>query len=181
MKITFSINDEKTITNTTAKITISIKGTINGESRDKLEARTANVTKTLFPDNQWAFTDFGYNADGFTFHVSATTRIDSLQNDQLAEKCESLGSDTLRVILVGVDDSIPSHVLREAESDLRLHVIALAEQEAIKLGGKVVDINFNSPAQYRGIVAASATYADSSKSLGHSEKIQINANVVVER
>lgn len=191
MKVSFTLNDEKTVTNTTVKIIVAISGTINGESRKDIEARCDEIAKKIFPDVKWAFSNFKYNGDGLTFTVSASTRIDATQNDQLASKCAEASNDSTRIAIQTIDASIPTHDIRTAESDIRINLIKLADEEAKRLGGKVQKVLFNPSytdnySNSRGggrmmLETAGASYAadNSGSQLGHSEKIVISAEVSV--
>lgn len=108
MKIKFDMTDEVTITNTTVKISAWIQGVINGQDRPTLEASALELAKKLFPDVQWAFSNFSYNPDGFTFRVQASTRIDATQNDQLEQRADSISEvGKLTISIHNIDASIP--------------------------------------------------------------------------
>lgn len=193
MKIKFDMTDEVTITNTTVKITAWIAGVINGQDRPTLEAQSLELAKKLFPDVSWAFSNFTFQPDGFSFRVQANCRIDSTENDNLPAKAEVLGEKgKLTISISNIDSSIPLFQKRDAESDLRVALIDKAKAEASKLGGVVSEVNF-SEAHVRDITSNSygvraASYALESTSkgigadsvnLGHSEKIYLQASVEV--
>jgi hypothetical protein len=194
MKIQFDVTDETTITNTTVKLTGMITGVVNGQSRDALEDKALALTKELFPDAKWAFSNFQY-PDNFTFRVQVSTRIDASLNDQLDQKAERVSKKgDLQIAFSTPDASIPLHEKRKAESDLRVSLIAKAQEEAIKLGGEVKSVVFGIADSYGISNAKNATYASSAMrgvnleaaggaadrvALGHSEKIQLSASIVV--
>ena len=193
MKIKFDMTDEVTITNTTVKITAWIAGVINGQDRPTLEAQALELAKKLFPDVSWAFSNFTFQPDGFSFRVQANCRIDSTENDNLPAKAEVLGEKgKLTISISNIDSSIPLFQKRDAESDLRVALIDKAKAEASKLGGVVSAVNF-SEAHVRDITSnayggRAASYALESTSkgigadsvnLGHSEKIYLQASVEV--
>lgn len=190
MKIKFDLTDEVTITNTTVKITVWIHGVINGQDRPALEAASLEMAQKLFPDAQWAFSNFTFQPDGFTFRVQASTRIDATENDQLEQKAARLSEQgKLTLTIYSMDVSIPLFQKREAESDLRVALIEKAKAEAAKLGGELSAITFGevgsqSFANNGRAMMASASYMESAKgadsvSLGHSEKIYLNASIVI--
>ena len=119
MEIEFSLVDEKTVTNTTVKVTVSIQGTINGTKREALESRCLDLVKSLFPNNQWAFANFVFNPDGLTFTTRASTRIDASLNDGLVEKAKAVSTDSTKLSIQTIDPSIPAHDIRQAESAIR--------------------------------------------------------------
>jgi hypothetical protein len=195
MKIKFNMTDEVTITNTTVKISAWIQGVVNGQDRPALEAAALELAKKLFPEVSWAFSNFTYQPDGFTFRVQASTRIDATQNDQLALKCDQLSEQgKLTIAINNIDASIPLHEKRKAESDLRVALIEKAKAEAEKLSGTVTRIEFGEAiardimSNARGAsYAASAMMLESTSkgggsdgvSLGHSEKIYLEAQLTV--
>lgn len=186
MKIKFSLTDETTITNTTVKITTWLNGVVANQSRDALEAKCLETAKKLFPEAKWAFSDFTYNPDGLTFRVQASTRIDSTQNDQLAEKAKTASTNgDINIAIQNIDPSIPLYEKRAAESDLRLKMLTKAKEEAGKLGGEVSEIAFEepNPVNFRAATYAASMAFDSAggaPALGHSEKINLSATVTVE-
>lgn len=189
MKVTFDLADEKTITNDTVKLAVLIQGAVAEQSRDKLEAAADAITKELV-NKDWSFSNFTYSPDGFTFSVTASTRIPAQENDRLAERAAALGKrGQITMTLTDADPSIPLHQKRAAESDLRIALIEKAKAEAEKLGGTVESIAFSraSSQALRGVMAAS-TYSLSNDasggglegvSLGHSEKMAMNAGITV--
>lgn len=187
MKVRFSITDETTITNTTVKVTAWITGVVNGETREQIEARALATWKTLFPDVKQSFSNFTYQPDGLTFRVQVATRIDASENDQLDQRAVAASNDTVKITNLQIDPSIPVHDLRKGESDLRVRMLSLAQDEAKKVGGVVLKVNFNP--DYSGTRTAShkafnATYAmeaagGAAPALGHSEKLTLTAEVVV--
>jgi hypothetical protein len=192
MKIKFDLTDEVTITNTTVKLTCWISGVINKQNRPTLEKNSLELAKKLFPDAKWAFGDFSYMPDGFSYRVKATTRIDATQNDQLAKRAKDVSDQGVLTIQVQeADTSIPLHQRREAESDLRLALIEKAKTEATKLGGTIRKLEFGAAGSMdfsnRGIQAASYAVSATAKgggadgvSLGQSEKIFLSASIVVD-
>lgn len=95
----------------------------------------------------------------------------------------------ITIVLVDADPAIPLHQKRDAESNLRVALIEKAKAEAEKLGGNVDAISFSraSSQAMRGAMMAS-TYSTSNDamggglegvSMGHSEKMAMNASVVV--
>jgi len=190
MKIKFDLTDEVTITNTTVKISAWIQGVINDQDRPALEAASLDLAKKLFPDASWAFSNFTYQPDGFTFRVQATTRIDSTQNDQLAQRCDQLSNQgKLTIQISNIDPTIPLHQKREAESNLRQSLIEKAQAEAEKLGGRLARVDFIEAGNQhmaantlRGSVAsyAVAGAAPDSVNLGHSEKIYLAAALTID-
>jgi hypothetical protein len=186
MKVRFSLTDETTITNTTVKVTAWITGVVNGETREQIEARALATWKTLFPDVKQSFSNFTYQPDGLTFRVQVATRIDASENDQLDQRAITASNDTVRITNLQIDPSIPVHDLRKGESDLRVRMLSLAQDEAKKIGGVVSKVNFN---PHSGSSIASqkmfnATYAmeaagGAAPALGHSEKLSLTADVVV--
>lgn len=191
MKIKFDLTDEVTITNTTVKITAWVNGVINGQDRPALEAASLEMVQKLFPDAKWAFSNFTFQPDGFTFRVQASTRIDATENDQLEQKAAKLSEQgKLTLSIYNLDASIPLFQKREAESNLRVALIEKAKAEAEKLGGELSAITFGeagsqSFANNGRAMMASASYSlESAKgadsvSLGHSEKIYLNASIVI--
>jgi hypothetical protein len=189
MKLRFNLTDEKTVTNSTVKITTAIRGTINGECREKIEARCLALVKSLFPDNKWAFSNFSYNGDGLTFSVAASTRIEAALNEQLEEKAKNASTADTKLSVTHIDPSIPSHDMRRAESELRVRLVGLANAEAKTLGGNVTRVEFE-PSYSAGLsnsksMSAMATYASAAPAgggapqLGHSEKIMLTAMVTI--
>lgn len=191
MKIKFEMTDEVTITNTTVKITAWIQGVVNGQERPLLEAQALELAKKLFPDAKWAFSNFTYQPDGFTWRVQASTRIDATQNDQLDVRADEVSeAGKLTIQFQSPDASIPLHQKREAESNLRVELISKAKAEAEKLGGTISKVVFGDVETRQlnnAMRAASASYrleaagggADSA-SLGHSEKIYLAATITVD-
>jgi hypothetical protein len=194
MEINFTLTDEKTITNTTVKISGWITGVVNGQDRATLETKSQELANKLFPDVSWAFSNFSY-PDGFTFRVQVATRIDSAQNDQLDARAEEISDKgSLTIAIYDIDASIPLYARREAESDLRIQLIEKIKAEAAKLGGTAETITFSQASSHH---VANATYAAASFSnsaprgvvgdagpggpagLGHSEKISLSATVKV--
>lgn len=190
MKIKFEMTDEVTITNTTVKITAWIQGVVNGQERALLEAQALELAKKLFPDAKWAFSNFTYQPDGFTWRVQASTRIDATQNDQLDVRADEVSeAGKLTIQFHAPDASIPLHQKREAESNLRVELINKAKAEAEKLGGTISKVVFGDVETRQlnnAMRASSASYrleaaggADS-VSLGHSEKIYLAATITVD-
>ncbi len=192
MKIKFEMTDEVTITNTTVKITAWIQGVVNGQERSVLEAQALELAKKLFPEANWAFSNFTYQPDGFTWRVQASTRIDATQNDQLEVRADQLSeAGKVTLSISNIDASIPLHQKRGSESDLRVALIAKAKAEAEKLGGRVAEVVFGDveTRQIKSAMrAASASYSLESTmgggadnvSLGHSEKIYLAATITVD-
>jgi hypothetical protein len=193
MKIKFELTDEVTITNTTVKLTTWITGVVNGQDRPALETQALDLAKKMFPDTKWAFSNFTYMPDGFTWRVMASTRIDATLNDQLDIRAESLSTKgQLTISIQNIDANIPLHQKRDAESDLRVALIEKARNEAEKLGGSLKRIDFNDAASFSVSNARGGGYAASymestakgggadGVSLGHSEKINITAVIVVD-
>jgi len=193
MKIKFELTDETTITNTTVKISAWIQGVIDGQERPALEGRALEMAKKLFPDASWAFSNFTYMPDRFTWRVRATTRIDATQNDQLDERADQANEPgKITISFEAPDASIPLHQRRDEESKLRVALIAKAKEEAAKLAGTLTRVEFTE-SQRRDITSnsmrmASASYMESTAkgggadgvSLGHSEKIYISAILTVD-
>lgn len=195
MKIKFNLTDEVTITNTTVKVTAWVNGVINGQERPALEAASLELVKKLFPEAKWAFSNFTFQPDGFTFRVQASTRIDATQNDQLEKKAAELSeSGKLTLQIYNIDASIPLFQKREAESNLRVALIEKAKAEATKLAGVLTKVEFGevgsqSFSNNGRAMIASASYALESTakgggadgvSLGHSEKIYLEASLTVD-
>lgn len=188
MKITFDLTDEKTITNDTVRLTTMITGAVAEQSRDKLEAAADEITKQLV-NKDWSFSNFTYSPDGFTFSVTANTRIPAVENDRMAERAAALGArGKITIQLIEADPSIPLHQKRDAESNLRVALIDKATAEAEKLGGVVETIAFSRAQSQalRGIMASSSYSneafggaAADNVSLGHSEKIAMTASIIV--
>lgn len=186
MKIKFELTDEKTIINQTVKISAQISGVINDQDRGQLEQRAQEVAEKLIPGASWAFSNFQFLPDGFTFRISATTRIDSSQNDQLEQKAKAVSNSKLTVALHNPDVSIPLFQRRAAESEIRIALIDKAKAEAEKLGGKLTRIEFTESNAHaitsNSYRAASTSFEDAAggaKGLGHSEKIQMSANLTI--
>lgn len=193
MKIKFEMTDEVTITNTTVKVTAWVNGVINGQERPALEAASLDLVNRLFPDAKWAFSNFTFQPDGFTFRVQASTRIDATQNDQLDQKAAALSEQgKLTLLINNIDPSIPLFQKREAESNLRIALIEKAKEEAKKLGGEVTVVEFGEVGSKqfanhgRGTMMAasysleSAPGGSDSVSLGHSEKIYLEATIQIQ-
>ncbi len=188
MKTIFSLTDETTITNTTVKVMAQITGTISGETREQIEARCLAAAKRLF-DDKWAFSDFVYQPDGFTFRVNASTRIDASLNDQLTEKALTASDESTRLTIARIDPSIPTHEIRAAESDLRVKIIALAKAEAKKLKSDVLKVDFATEAvssvanmkamSFNATYSQEAPSGGGSPALGHSEKLSMTAQVTI--
>lgn len=187
MKIKFNMTDEKTLVNQTVKITTQINGVISDRDRNGLEQAAKELAEKLIPDASWAFSNFQFLPDGFTFRINASTRIDSSQNDQLEQKAKAISDGRMTIALHSPDVSIPLFQRREAESNLRIALIEKAKAEAEKLGGKLSSIKFHdsnahpiTSNSYRAASYESAGgMAADSKGLGHSEKIQMMADVVI--
>lgn len=187
MKIVLNLIDETTVTNTTVKITAWITGIIQGDSREKIEARVLEAWKRLFPDGKQSFSSFTYQPDGLTFRVQAVTRIDASLNDQLNEKAKQASDDNVKIQIHNIDPSIPVHDMRAAESDLRVRMLDLAKAEASKLGGTVAKMDFTADLTIgmanNKALAFNATYAASpaggAPQLGHSEKLSLSAVITV--
>lgn len=193
MKIKFDLTDEVTITNTTVKITAWVNGVINGQDRPALEASALEMVQKLFPDAKWAFSNFTFQPDGFTFRVQASTRIDATENDQLEQKAAALSeTGKLTLSISNLDASIPLFQKREAESNLRVALIEKATAEAVKLGGTLSSVEFGEAGSHqfanngRAMMASSYSLESTAKgggqdgvSLGHSEKIYLNASITV--
>jgi hypothetical protein len=189
MKITFDLTDEKTITNDTVKLAVLVTGAVAEQSRDVLETAADAITKQLV-NKDWSFSNFTYSTDGFTFSVTASTRIPAQENDRLAERAAQLGTrGKITITLTDADPSIPLHQKREAESNLRVSLIEKAKTEAEKLGGKVDAIAFsraNSQALRGAMMASSYSLSNDATggglegvSLGHSEKMALTASIAV--
>ena len=187
MKVRFSLTDETTILNSTVKVTAWITGVVNGETREQIEARALATWKTMFPDVKQAFSNFTYQPDGLTFRVQVATRIDASENDQLDQRAAEASNDTVKITGLNIDPSIPAHDLRKGESDLRVRMLSLAQDEAKKIGGVVSRVDFNPDLSGNRIASNkmfNATYAmeaagGAAPVLGHSEKLSLTADVVV--
>ena len=191
MIIRFDVTEETTITNTTVKITAWITGVIGGQDRETLEGKSLELARKLFPDAKWAFSNWTYQPDGFTFRVQATCRIDSSQNDQLDVKTAEISEKgALTIQISNIDASIPLFETRKAESDLRVALIARATEEATKLGGVLSRVVFNnafsqslSNSSSKNATYAAAAFnleaAGGAPQLGHSEKILLSAEITV--
>lgn len=187
MKIKFDLTDEKTVTNTTVKVNTTVRGTINGETREQIEARCLTAVKKVFPDNQWAFSNFNWNADGLTFSVAASTRIDAIKNSGLNDLAKAASDQNTKVGIQSIDASIPQHDIRRAESALRENIIMIAQKEAEYLSGKVVKVDFSEApmnSMRSSATMKAASYLEDagvgSASLGHSEKVTMTATITVE-
>ena len=195
MKLTFNLADEKTLTNDTVKITALIMGAINKLDRIALEQKAKELSKKLF-DKDWAFSNFNYSNDGFSFSVQATVRVDAAENDRLAMRAAEISTKgDLTIDVIDADVNIPLHRRREAESDLRVSLIDKANAEASKLGGTVDEITFSDArsqalsnaysvaASYMetagGARGAKGPAGPSGESLGHSEKLTMGCVVKV--
>lgn len=187
MKIKFDLTDEVTITNTTVKVTIYITGVINGQERPALESSALDLANKFFPGANWAFSNFTFQPDGFTFGVQASTRVDASLNDQLEQKAADLNErGILTLQIFNIDTSIPLFQKRDAESDLRLSIIEKARSEAKKLGGVISSIEFKELGArdgFNGGARMAASYSLESApggGLGQSEKIYLTAKVEID-
>jgi hypothetical protein len=187
MKIKFDLTDEVTITNNTVKVTVAITGVINGQDRPALESSALELANKFFPGASWAFSNFSFQPDGFTFRVQASTRVDASLNDQLEQKATDLNErGILTLQICDTDTSIPLFQKRDAESDLRLAIIEKAKAEASKLGGSISSIEFKEPGSHRDVYSNGARMASYSlesaggPGLGQSEKIYLSAKIEVD-
>ncbi len=190
MKLIFTIDDEKTIVNETVKVTVSIQGQVGEDDRSALEARAREIALKFLPEASWAFSNFILANNGMMFNVTGTTRIDALENDQLAERANELSDRKTILQVQQLDPSVPLFQIRKAQSEMRVSIIAKAQEEAKLLGGfvKKVDFTEDDGSNFRKSVSnsgmrsmASSSYALESvgdgSPLGHSEKILMSATI----
>lgn len=192
MKLIFEIKEERTIVNNTVKVTCLIKGVIGDDDRGNIDLRVQEVANRLFPDAKWAFSFYQELSDGFTFQVHASTRVDAMQNDRLAERANEACIKGTNIEISNIDQKIPQRQMREEESSLRIALIAAAKEEAQKLGGRVERIDFTEMARFgSSTVAASSAFYEAKGSggrpgpagaagIGHSEKIALEAKLEIE-
>lgn len=203
MKVTFSLGEEKTVTNETVKVILSINGIVADQTKENIDKSILDKVLEFLPDKKsedWAFSGFSfYDNRGFRmFAVQASTRIPASENDNLSERARDLSNDSISVEIANIDLSIPQYRYREAESELRQAILKRAKEEAEKLskayGGsgpkfKVSSVEFEAPitAQPKGMRAApgsaffESTYSNAGggEGIGHSEKTTLNAVVTV--
>lgn len=93
MRYTFTLQDEKTLTNETVKVFIKVTGPADAERSD-LEARARERLEKLLPDADWVFTGLEINrAAGYPlFTTTASARIPVGQNDNLHQKARDLST-----------------------------------------------------------------------------------------
>ncbi len=191
MKLTFDMMDEKTVTNDTIKVTATIDGLVQGDTKEVIEESIQAAMKELLPDADWAFSNFTFYRRNFPMYsVKASARVLASHDDGLVDRAEKLTTDKLAIAIENIDHSIPAHRFKEAESELRETLLLRATAEAKKLSEiygqslEVDSIRFGAPTVSQPIRMASASYLESSVSakgggLGHSEKTVLSAKVVL--
>lgn len=186
MKIKFDIEDEKTVTNETVKITVKVQGQVGEDDRTTLETRAREVVLKFLPNASWAFSNFNFISNGMMFQVTGSTRIDAVENDQLVEKATAVSTRQTILTVQQIDPSIPLFEIRKAQSAMRASIIEKAREEARLLGSLVKRVDFSEDVsrghrpQMRSVTSNSGSYgleAADAAPLGHSEKIYMTATV----
>ena len=195
MKYRFTINDEKTLSNNTVKVTVRLTGPANA-MRPELERRIRDTLSTFIEDANWVFGGFTINRNQGVPLFTATTsaRIPVSGNDDLVGRAQDSSTDEVFLQIVNVDDSIPLHLVREGQEEIRLNLFAKVQEEVIRLKEKT-GIDFEiSKVDYRADMTAadflagrgkdksfSNSYAADSAAgaISYSEKIYGQADVTL--
>lgn len=199
--LSFSIDAETTVTNTTVKLTAAIVAVIDGEKITE-ENLATKVKETLnsFVGGEWIFqnptrtrNDAGFEEARYT----ATVRVDQAENHDLDERREEASQRGLRITQVVTDTSTPKRAIAEAESALRVILLKRAQNQAESMSaaaGRTYRLHALDFAQmrqegmnHRGMMMASATsYALESASppnvvdvIGHTQKLTMAASVTL--
>ena len=192
--ISFPLDAETTVTNSTVKFTASVLAIIDGQKIT--EENLSNSVRTLlnnFVEGEWVFSnptrikgDSGFEEARFT----ATLRADQSENRAIDQRREEVSSPGLRITSVHPDTSVPQAAIAEAETELRVILLKRAQNQAKKLSEaaereyRVHDICFsnlnNSDRMKFGSTAyATEASASASSSIGHTQKLSMNATVTL--
>jgi hypothetical protein len=194
MQYIFEIEDEKTITNETVKVIVTVSGPAN-LPRTEIEKQVREVLHDFLPDADWSYAGLQINKNaGFpTYNSKAGARIKASENGDLYSRAQDYSSPEATININNIDESIPLYQRREADKELRiaLYTKALAEIETLaevaegELRIRTIDYTAISPTSNAGkfsnsySTANAALVGDAVDSIGYSEKITMSARVVI--
>lgn len=200
MRYQFTIEDEKTVTNDTVKVMVQVTGPVENDSRDQLEKRARSALKQYLPEADWVFGGFQFSQSaGYPlFVVPASCRIKANLNDDLINRANRFECEEgVRLQVTNLDQSIPMHLIRNAEKDLRFNLLEMVENELADLrismdndNLQITSFEFTKLVTSRGskgslLVGNAYSLDDSSDAssadapIGYAEKIQGSASVVI--
>lgn len=204
MRYQFILNDEKTVTNPTVKVTVQATGPADAP-REELETRVQDALSAFLPDVTWIFGGFGVSSNaGFPIYtVLASARINAELNDNLEERAANYRGKGASLRLYDIDQSIPLHIIREAEQTMRLNILKLANIELDRLSNEASGLpagtlpklhieqldfsiqrsspyrNAKDPSSYSTANSMAPAAAGGIGAIGYSEKIYSSAVVLI--
>lgn len=198
--ISFNVDAETTVTNTTVKFTASVIAVIDGQTIT--EENLANSVRELlnnFIAGEWTFSnptrirnDAGFEEARYT----ATLRTDQTENNNLDHRREAVNQRGLRITSVATDTSTPQRAIAEAESALRIILLKRAKNQAIEISEsidrefRVHTVEFepmmvHGDHRYGMSLGAATSYKDVTamagrhEVIGHAQKLTMTAHVVL--
>lgn len=206
--IHLSLTAEQTVVNETIKVIAQIAALVQPTQSDaELRAEIRETMKKLIADAEWQFSNLARGTDASGVErvtLTATTRVSEEENSNLDNRAREASRPGLTITNVRVDTSIPQNMLDKARQDLRLDLLAKAQDEVAKINevmGKdpvsfqqfrVSQVEFDTGAadisnvRVKGLAMASATTSYGSgfgedSVLGNAQKITMTASLVLSR
>lgn len=191
MRYNFTLNDELTLENDTAKVVVNVSGPANGR-RPELEARVRKALEEFIPNVDWAYSALSIGTGGYPMYsITASVRIPVAENDNLHKRATDYQTNNpdagAAITVQQIDTSMPLFRLREGYSKLRDNLLDLANKEAEKLAGNVrikkISFSEGSLTGMKGNLS-NASYAAAAApigggSIGSFEKIYMTADVIL--
>lgn len=200
MRYKFKLQDEKTLFNDTVKVVVVATGPAD-DDRKELETRVREVLDAFLPNVPWAFSGLTISSGTGQFPMfesRASVRIDAALNDRLADKAVSVSNNKVNLTVTMIDQSIPLHVRRDGEAEMRANLLTLAYKELETLNKRsdrphdeplrILNIDFTTrnftgasmkAAMSNSYYEAQAGEAASAAAIGYQEKIAGEATVVI--
>ena len=197
--IDFPLVAEKTVTNDTVKITVSVNALITGQAEDELRAEIHSRLKQLI-DEDWHLSNITREKDPSGFErlcIIASLRVNETENNNLETRVEAASRQGLTIAIEDIDTNIPNKIIDEAQAELRKMILKKAIEEcgvmsgisglkyrvhSLKFGAfqnHSVNNNFSNVAYAQATIAAAPSGGGGVPSLGTSAKLALQANVTL--
>lgn len=192
--IRFDLTAEETVINETVKVIATVEALVHNEQSEASLRGEIHEKLRRFISAEWQFSNVNRSSDKTGVErvsLTATTRVSETENYDLDGRARAVSRPGLSISRVQVDLSVPQAKIDEANRNLRIKLLKLANEEAAivnqTLGQDYVihDLQYTGANPFLNATVTSATaksaasYGGADLSLGNAQKLTLTASVVL--
>ena len=195
--ITFQLRADTYVVSDTVKISVRINAAVPQNSTESELRIGFKEAMTKFIPADWKYHGMARSVDATGFEqvtLIASARVSETENYNLQGRADKVSRVGLKLTITSVDNSVPQHMLENAEKELRAKILQDAKNECEEIKKlterkfRVSSVNFNNSgdaytrktpmtASYASVSSFEATGGAGDDSLANAQKVSLDAEI----